>query len=59
MFAVQHWDGLGVGHYSSQTRINAGVQFAATIQVIFWAIIEVRRGALKLGQTWQRPGNHK
>ena len=44
MFAVQHWNGMG--YYSSQTRINAGVHTAATIQVISRAIIKVRHGAL-------------
>ena len=34
----------GVGHYLSRTRPNAGVQTAATIQVISWANIEVRLG---------------
>ena len=54
MFAVQYWNGLGRGHYSSQTRINAGGQNGATIRVTSEAIIEVRPVAL--GQIWHLPG---
>ena len=43
---------LGSGHYSSQTRINAGGQNGATIRVTSEAIIEVRPAAL--GQIWYR-----
>ena len=51
------WNGLGRGRYSNWTRINAGGQNAATIQVIPWAIIEVGPGAL--GQILHPPGDHK
>ena len=46
MLAVQYWNGLGRGHYSSQTGINAGGQNGATIRVTSEAIIEVRPAAL-------------
>ena len=35
----QVWNGLGRGHYLSQTRINTGSQNAPTIQVIPWTIL--------------------
>ena len=36
----------GGGHYSRRSRINAGGPTATTIQIISWAIIEIRHGAL-------------
>ena len=51
------WNDLERGHYLSQTQINTWGQNAGTIQVIPWAIIEVRPGAL--GMIWHPPGDHK
>ena len=50
-------NGLGRDHYLSQTRINAGGQNGATVQVISEAITEVRPAALC--QIWHLSGNHK
>ena len=46
LYLTQDWNGSGRGHYSSRSQINAGVQTAATIQVISWIIIEIRHRAL-------------
>ena len=43
---TQGWEWLGEGgHYSRRSRINAGGPTATTIQIISWAIIEIRHGA--------------
>ena len=46
-----------MGHYLSQTRINAVDQNVAIIQIILWTIIEIKPGAL--GQVLHSPRDHK
>ena len=50
------WNGLGRGHYTSRSGINARGPNCGYYSSHFWAIIEFRPGALV--QIWH-PTDHK
>ena len=52
----QDWNGLGRGHYSSQTPINAGGKSAATIGGISGPLLKSGLGYLPSDQDWNGLG---